>query len=119
MKTLVAFLNSKGGTLLVGVEDDGNILGIESDRFKNEDKFLLHFSTMIQNHIGVEHNDFIEYSLVEVAQKQVLQVDCIESANPVFLKNGIKEDFYIRSGPLSLNLNTKKAMMYISEHFGK
>lgn len=119
MKTIAAFLNSKGGTLLVGVEDSGNILGIESDNFKNEDKFLLHFATMIQNYIGIEHNDFIEYSLVEAAHKQVLQVDCIESPKPVFLKNGIQEDFYIRSEPLSLNLNTKKAVMYISEHFGK
>ncbi|MCD6174770.1 MAG: ATP-binding protein, partial [Planctomycetes bacterium] len=42
LKTMAAFLNSEGGTLLVGVEDDGHILGIGADKFPNEDKFLLH-----------------------------------------------------------------------------
>jgi predicted HTH transcriptional regulator len=30
-KTIVAFLNSDGGTLLIGVEDDGRIYGLEND----------------------------------------------------------------------------------------
>ena len=119
MKTLVAFLNSNGGTLLVGVEDDGNILGIENDNFKNEDKYLLHFSIMIQNYIGAECKNFITYELSEINQKSILQIECIESSNPVFLKDGIKEDFYIRSGPSSIKLNTRKAILYINEHFGK
>ncbi|MHC5083377.1 MAG: AlbA family DNA-binding domain-containing protein, partial [Planctomycetota bacterium] len=38
LKTIVAFLNSEGGSLIVGIEDNGNILGIEADNFPNEDK---------------------------------------------------------------------------------
>src|SRR5262249_42766050 len=31
LKTIAAFMNTEGGTLLIGVEDDGNILGLERD----------------------------------------------------------------------------------------
>ena len=33
MKTLAAFLNSDGGTLLIGIDDKGNIVGFNEDRF--------------------------------------------------------------------------------------
>ncbi len=61
LKTIVAFLNSDGGTLLVGVSDDGEILGCEGDRFTNEDKYLLHVNNRIQQHIGLEHATHIRY----------------------------------------------------------
>ena len=48
LKTVVAFLNSSGGTLIVGVDDDGTILGIAPDRFDNEDKYLLHVNNRLQ-----------------------------------------------------------------------
>ncbi|MDR3468137.1 MAG: putative DNA binding domain-containing protein [Xanthobacteraceae bacterium] len=31
LKTIAAFMNSEGGTLLIGVEDDGSILGLDKD----------------------------------------------------------------------------------------
>jgi Predicted transcriptional regulator containing an HTH domain and an uncharacterized domain shared with the mammalian protein Schlafen len=30
-KTIVGFMNAKGGKLILGVDDDGNILGLEKD----------------------------------------------------------------------------------------
>ena len=38
LKTIIAFLNTDGGILLVGVEDDGNVLGLEPDKVPNADK---------------------------------------------------------------------------------
>ena len=46
VKTICAFLNSRfGGHLLIGVDDEGNVLGIEDDGFENEDKFYGTLST--------------------------------------------------------------------------
>ena len=39
LKTIAAFLNTEGGDLLLGVADDGTIMGIEHDRLENDDKF--------------------------------------------------------------------------------
>ena len=58
-KNVNAFLNSGGGTLLVGVDDDGIVLGLENDykTFKNgKDGFLLHFDDIINNTLGKEQH---------------------------------------------------------------
>jgi len=35
LKTIVAFCNTKGGELLIGVADDKTVVGIEHDGFQN------------------------------------------------------------------------------------
>ena len=58
LKTINAFQNSAGGTLIIGVEDDGNILGLEDDynsfNNKGRDGFLLHFDNIIIKNLGKE-----------------------------------------------------------------
>ena len=44
LKTIAAFLNTEGGDLLIGVDDDRRVLGIEHDRLENDDKFLRHLA---------------------------------------------------------------------------
>jgi hypothetical protein len=39
LKTVAAFLNTEGGDLLIGVADDGSVVGIEHDQLDNDDKF--------------------------------------------------------------------------------
>ncbi|TQE99580.1 MAG: hypothetical protein FKY71_07900, partial [Spiribacter salinus] len=66
LKTIVAFLNTKGGTLLVGVTDDGEVLGINDEvkRFhKNNDGFLLHFKNRIKERIGEQNYLFIDQKI--------------------------------------------------------
>ncbi|MCY1464978.1 putative DNA-binding domain protein [compost metagenome] len=47
LKTVVAFLNTNGGSLLVGVADDGEVLGLNDEigfiHKGSSDKFLLHW----------------------------------------------------------------------------
>jgi len=52
LKTLAAFLNSKGGTLFVGVNDDGEVIGLENDKFLNRDKMALHLDNLIKDQLG-------------------------------------------------------------------
>jgi hypothetical protein len=117
MKTLAAFLNSDGGTLLVGVEDNGNILGIEADSFPNEDKFMLHFNNLIKQHLGLECAPFIDFDVKRIEDHGVLVVDCRPSISPVFVTNGDKEDFFIRVGPGTRKLATSEVLAYINDHF--
>ena len=57
LKTVVAFLNSDGGDLLIGVKDDGSITGTEKEmkKFYNAtpDKYLLHLNNLIKHKIGL------------------------------------------------------------------
>jgi DNA-binding response OmpR family regulator len=114
LKSVAAFLNSDGGVLLVGVEDNGDILGIEADNFDNEDKYLLHVNNRIQQHIGLEHAGFIGYQLVPADNKKVLLIECQPSPSPVFLKISKEEEFYIRVGPGSRRLSTSEVVAYVT-----
>lgn len=54
LKTLAGFLNTNGGTLIVGISDDGSPVGIESDGFPNEDKMALHLVNIIKSRMGIQ-----------------------------------------------------------------
>ena len=99
LKTVIAFLNTEGGTLLVGVNDGGDIAGVdgEIDKFyKNRDKFLLHFKNLIKAKIGEEFYPFIEHKLTRVEGKYILLVECKKSQSPCYLNN---KEFYVRTNP--------------------
>ena len=113
LKTVAAFMNSDGGALLVGVEDSGNILGIEADGFQNEDRMLLHFNNLIKQHIGLEFAGCLFFDLRSMGTKKILVIDCERSDEPVFLKNKGGEDFYIRVGPGSRKLSTSEVIEYL------
>ncbi len=117
LKTIVAYLNSEGGTLLVGVSDDGKIAGLEKDNFENNDRLKLHLGNLIKQHIGREFFNMIEYELFPVEDRHVLKIDCLPSDKRVFLKNGKEEEFYIRSGPSSSRLSGSALVDYINNRF--
>jgi len=118
LKAIVAFLNTDGGVLIVGVEDDGNVLGTAADRFDNDDKYLLHVNNRINQHIGMEHLRDIRFGLVSLGDDRVLVVECLPSRDPVFLMSGNAEDFYVRAGPGSRKLSTSEVLAYMSRKRG-
>jgi hypothetical protein len=113
LKAMAAFMNTDGGIVLIGVQDNGDIFGLEADEFKNDDKCLLHFKNLVNEHIGHEFFSFIYYELKKVEEKKILFVHCKESKTPVFLKTKNDEEFYIRTGPSSTKLSLSKALKYI------
>jgi hypothetical protein len=118
LKTISAFLNSRGGILLIGVRDDGSIEGIETDKFSNEDKFLLHLWTLIRTCLGRDFSPFIRTVLEKLEDKTVCLVLCQPAGRPVFLRQpGFDEEMFIRVGPSSNALDISEALKYIRDHF--
>ena len=118
LKTVTAFLNSSGGTLLLGVRDDGSAEGIERDGFAVEDKFALHFWNLVKSSLGSEMSPFIRTAFEKLDGRTVCRVACAPSPRPVFLRQkGFEEAFYIRVGPGSAKLGIAEALQYIGQHF--
>jgi hypothetical protein len=118
LKTVIAYLNTDGGTLLVGVSNSGEVLGIENDDFLSEDKFLLHFKQLVKEHIGLAYAPLIEYTLVPINGKKILKIDCRKSDEAVFLKlNKNEEEFYLRIGPSSERLTGSKLIEYVNRQY--
>ena len=120
LKTIAAFLNSDGGNLLIGVRDDGSIEGIETDKFVNEDKFLLHLWTLIRTCMGRDVSPYVRTILEKQGDKTVCLVRCRPCNRPVFLRQaGFNEEFFIRVGPSSNALDISEALKYMTDRFGK
>jgi hypothetical protein len=118
LKTVAAFLNTGGGTLLIGVADDGTAVGIESDEFPSEDRFLLHLYGVIKAAMGVDVTPLVQADIDMFRGKKVCVVRCKTSPRPVYLKqSGKDEEFFIRMGPSSERLGPSDLVKYISENF--
>ncbi len=120
LKTLVAFMNSNGGVLLIGVENSGKIIGIEQDKFENADKYLLHLTNIIKTKIGKKILSLISFKFIEFEGKTVLKIECLKSKSPVFIKSPAdEEEFYIRVGPSSIQIKGSELIDYIEKNFEK
>ena len=123
LKTIAGFLNSAGGTLLIGLSDLGEVLGIETDQFTNVDKFQLHFWNLVREAIGPEVSNFLTTSMSSHSEKNLFRGDCRPSAKPVYLRwkaaneTKIQDLFFVRAGPQTELLGTRQAVDYIDDHF--
>ncbi len=115
MKSLAAFLNTDGGALIVGVDDQGEVTGLEVDQFPNTDKYLQHFSNLFNQHIGMEFSPFIRFGVRPLGEQQVLVVACRPSPRAVFVKDKQEERFFIRSGASTRQLKTSQVLEYVQE----
>ena len=123
LKTIAAFLNTEGGDLLIGVADDGSIIGIERDLLENDDKFMRHLAQVVRNGMGDRAGTCIDPKTQIVQSKTVCVVSCQRSPEPVFLKwNGIETspegDFFVRTGPGTIKLASDSTKEYIRTRFG-
>jgi CheY-like chemotaxis protein len=115
LKTIAAFLNSNGGLLLVGVDDSGTPLGLESDNFKNEDKLLLHWNNLFNTCLGLEFAQYVHSAVKDLSGKRVLVVQSLPASNPVFFSRENNEIFYIRAGNSTRQLKPSEILSYLDQ----
>ena len=128
VKAVASLLNTEGGTLLIGVDDDGNILGIENDLsfFDNpsNDKLSRHILEYIEKCIGVQAiaNIFLDFELID--EKTVIRLDIGKSDIPIFAnfnktkdKNQDDPKFFIRTGAATRELKGRDLIDYQKKVF--
>ena len=122
LKTIAAFLNTEGGDLLIGVADDGSVVGVQPDQLDNDDKFMRHLAQVVRNGLGDRAGTCIDPRMQIAQGKSVCVVTCQRSPEPVFLKwkgtEAVAEgDFFVRSGPGTVKLRPESAREYIRTRF--
>lgn len=68
-KEIIAFANSKGGTLYVGVADNGKVIGIS-----NADQTTLQLSNMIRDSVKPDVTMFVHYETLCIEGKNIIAV---------------------------------------------
>lgn len=118
IKTISAFMNAQGGTLLIGVNDDGEVIGIESDyqtfqKKPDRDGFMLKLSSLISQNMGRQTHKFISTQIQSIDGKDICKISVTPGDQPVFIKEKGKESFYIRAGAASVPLSLSESHEYI------
>lgn len=119
LKTIAGFLNAKGGTLLIGVADDGEALGLEADGFSNEDKMSLHLGNLITSRLGDVFRPYVHPGFEEQDGVRVLVVNCEAGPREAFLKDGQHQRFFVRGGNATAELQGSAITEYVKQRFGK
>ena len=121
IKTISAFLNTIGGMLFIGLDDEGNILGLEKDYVRmsknNRDGFLLTLTNLINRHLGKNTHKFISINIISINDKDVCIISVERSDKPIFLGKNEKEEFYIRASASSQPLGIQETYKYIKSHW--
>jgi hypothetical protein len=120
-KSIAGFMNSEGGTLLIGVGDNREIMGIEYDietlSKKTVDGFELALRTGIGNFLGGEKSALIGIIIHSIDGRAVAEIVCSPYPEPVILVDGNKYEFYIRDGNSTRPLNSQEQYNYTKHHW--
>jgi predicted HTH transcriptional regulator len=120
-KTLASFMNTHGGGLFVGVNDTGEVVGLDGDLAisyrKNEDGLRLRFDDLVKHYLGNQFLPLITVHSLEEGGKVFWAVEVRPSAEPVFVKNNGDDEFWIRGTSSSRKLSMRQAVDYIKTHF--
>ncbi len=124
IKSIAAFSNANGGKILIGVQDDGTILGLENDfstlKSGDTDYFELHLRNLIDKAFG---KDFcasqVKCSFTRINSCDIACVSIKDSDEPIYVNLENKgEAFYVRSGNSSRKIeNLSELMRYVKKRF--
>jgi hypothetical protein len=126
-KTVAALTNGQGGTLVIGVDDDGKVIGLGHDYLSlggaDRDKFEVHLRNVLNEYLGVAFvTTRVQIRFHEIHGQDVCQIDVEPATKPVIIvtkdKNGQKlEKFYVRSGNASHEMPMSEMSAYLKERF--
>lgn len=115
-KEIIAFANSKGGVLYIGVADDGNVVGLE-----NSDMTMQQLTNMVHDAIKPDVSMFLHYESIEIEGKQIVAVHVQRGTErPYYLaRKGLRpEGVYVRQGTSSMPATNTHIRKMIKETDG-
>lgn len=133
MKSIAAFSNGEGGTLIIGVNDDGESIGLEQDyaaiktKHKlqgDKDSFELHLRELIKHNFGTTFatsNVSISFPIID--DKEICRIDIKRGRQPQYIeatvgKGGDKvKKFYVRGGNSSVEIGLTEIANYVRNRF--
>lgn len=119
LKTIAGFLNAKGGTLVIGIADDGKVLGLAADKFPNEDKMALHLVNLIRDRIGDLFLPYVHPHFDEQDGETVMIVQCERGPKAAFVKDGVAHRFFVRGGNATAELSGNAVTDYVKANFDR
>lgn len=122
-KELCAFMNSDGGDLLIGVDDEGNPIGLEKDysTFKNKssDGFAQHVTNLVIKYLDKTANVYLSLSFHVVNKEEICLCRIKHASRPIYLTKNNEKRFYVRQNNTTQPLDIEQAYNYITDTWNR
>lgn len=128
VKTIAALGNQRGGTLLIGVADNGDVMGIESDvrcSGGNLDKYELSITALLNAHFPASFRTTkVKVTFPVVGPHQICRIDVEKSRTALYVKTADKsgavaERLFVRSGNSSYEIPPSQLVAFVNERFDR
>jgi hypothetical protein len=123
LKTLAGYMNRQGGTLLIGVADDGGIVGLEHDyttlKKQDRDGFEQVLMTAVASKLGADACHCVQAVFHSVEGKDVCRTIVAPAHRPVYVREGDAPKLYVRTGVSTRELNVQDAINYTEARWKK
>ncbi len=123
IKTIAAFNNTKGGYLLIGIDDNKNIFGLEKDYSsfrgkQNQDVFLQTLTHEVENKISKDLAAKIDVRFYNLENKDICRIKVNFGSEPVWVKEDKdSEIFYIRLQNSIKDLSPSESFKHIKKRW--
>ena len=123
VKTVAGMLNDRGGTLLIGVTDDGEPVGLDDDYAQvkppNADGYVNWLDTLFENHLGHSGANRLTIRIDQIDGHDVCRIDVPASSRPIWVKNknGLNT-LYQRRNNSTRPVPPVEVEKFIAERFG-
>jgi hypothetical protein len=121
LSILAGFLNNNGGTLIVGLSDDGYPTNLRDDNFANEDEMSLYLVDLVKERMGSQALLSIHVNFDDYNGNRIMLVRCTRAQVPIFVEDVDVKRFFIRTGSLTIELDAEQIEEYLArrESFAK
>lgn len=121
-KTLAGFLNANGGSLIIGVDDDGQVLGLDKDystlKHKNADGFERQITDLVRKYLGGDICPILHFTFTTIDAQEICMITTQAAKRPVYVSEGSNAIFYVRSGNSTRQLDVREALDYAASRWG-
>ena len=124
VKTVAGLLNDRGGTLLIGVTDSGEPVGLDDDYAQvkppNADGYVNWLDTLFENNLGHAGANRLDIRIDRVNNHDVCRIDVPASSRPIWVKNKKGADsLYQRRNNSTREVPSADIEAFISERYGR
>lgn len=117
LRACAAFMNSQGGAVAIGIDDEGNVRGIGRIRDITNDKMSVYLTGIIRQRLGIDALMLSKVEFKNWNSRRVCLVRCLQSKEPVYIRENKREEFYMRKGAESNRLTMSEMASYVRERF--
>jgi hypothetical protein len=115
-KTIAGFCNTLGGNLVIGVADNGDVIGLCQDystlKNQNRDGFERAIFDIVKNKLGGDLAPLVHFSFCEVGGKDICMLSIEPAPRAVYLNESNVSTFYVRSGNSTRQLDAREAINF-------